>query len=191
MVEQEPKYHKGDLTDPDHWDTVWSMLPRSDSVMAWIRHKWQWKLNRFLCRQLDALGKRDSIDVLELGCAPGTMLERIYRLRPQHRLHGIDFSIDGIEMCRARLKAKRIPATVYHGDIRTIELPPIYQMIVSFGLLEHFQDPIEVLHCHCRFLAPGGIVLVTVPNFAVPIVHTWIKLTVPEILQTHNFAIMT
>jgi SAM-dependent methyltransferase len=143
-----------------------------------------------LSRLVAAVGP-DPADIVELGCAPGIVLERLHRLHPQHRLHGIDFAPDGCRLARERFRAAGFPVTLHEGDLRSIELPRRYDLVLSCGLIEHFADPVEILRCHLRFAVPGGLVAVTVPNFATPVVRFFLQRFHPEALDTHNLAIMS
>jgi len=158
-------------------------------VLPWIRKKIHWKYDRMICCMIDAVGKGQA-NILELGCAPGDILERIYRLRPDTHLDGIDYSEKGIDITKKRLSVLGIEADIYFGDFRTLHLPKRYDMTVSFGLIEHFDNPIEILEYHKNFVAPGGLVGVSVPNFSSPLVKGLMEWFNPEVLKRHNLAIM-
>jgi SAM-dependent methyltransferase len=66
------------------------------------------------------------------------------------------------------------------GDINIIEAdlfsynpPEKYDMVLSFGLIEHFNDTKAILQTHLQFLKPGGVLFVTLPNFTG--VNGWIQ----------------
>jgi 2-polyprenyl-3-methyl-5-hydroxy-6-metoxy-1,4-benzoquinol methylase len=180
----------GDLTDSGFWDKKHSSEEAAKGRLSgWIREKIHWKYDRMICRMLDAIGKKQA-EILELGCAPGTVLERVHRLRPQFRLAGIDYSEEGIGITRERLVSLGIEADIYCGDFRKLSLPKQYDAAVSFGLIEHFENPIEILKSHENFVAPGGLVAVSVPNFSHPVVESLLRRFDPDILITHNLAIM-
>ncbi len=180
----------GDLTTATYWDQTWTTQPpRSVRLLERLRRVTHWKFDRMLGRLVDAIGKPNA-DILELGCAPGTILEHIHRLRPGHRLHGIDFSPDGCRMAEERFAAAGLPVTLHQGDVRTVALPRRYDLVLSCGFIEHFADPVEILRCHARFAAPGGLVAITVPNFAAPVVRFFLRRFNAEVFATHNFAIM-
>jgi SAM-dependent methyltransferase len=48
-------------------------------------------------------------------------------------------------------------------DLFELDLEPRFNLVGSFGLIEHFSDKKEVLKVHTRFLAPGGYVIILVP----------------------------
>ena len=181
----------GDLTTANYWDQTWTtQTPHPVRLLERLRRAAHWKFDRMLGRLVDAIGKPEA-DILELGCAPGTILERVHRLRPGHRLHGIDFSADGCRMAEERLAVAGVAVTLHQGDIRTLAPPRRYDLVLSCGLIEHFTDPADILRCHARFAVPGGLVAVTVPNFAAPVVRYFLRRFHPEVFATHNFAIMS
>jgi SAM-dependent methyltransferase len=75
------------------------------------------------------------------------------------------------------------------GDVFDVELPRSYDVVLSGGLVEHFRDPARVLERHHDFVADGGTVAVTVPNFLGlnGLVQQWFD---RETLATHNLALM-
>jgi len=38
-------------------------------------------------------------------------------------------------------------------------------MVLSFGLIEHFNDTKAIIATHMQFLKPGGVLFITLPNF--------------------------
>jgi SAM-dependent methyltransferase len=58
------------------------------------------------------------------------------------------------------------------GDINIIEADlfnykpdKLYDMVLSFGLIEHFSDTASIIETHLQFLKPGGVLFITLPNF--------------------------
>lgn len=128
--------------------------------------------------------------MLELGCAPGAMIEQLHSICPSHRYRGIDIAEDALVDTRERLQSQGIHADLAVGDIRDAVVPPA-DLVVSFGLAEHFADPSDALRYHLRFVKPGGHVALTVPNYAHPVVVRAMRWFSPETLATHNLAIMS
>jgi 2-polyprenyl-3-methyl-5-hydroxy-6-metoxy-1,4-benzoquinol methylase len=190
----------GDLTNSSYWEDVWATCVRDTESIGWVarfrtalltqaRKVSQWKYNRMVRHLLDA-APHSRADVLELGCAPGTMLQRIHRLQPKLRLSGVDYAEEGCRTTAATLKSMGLPANVYHGDVRTTQLSTQFDVVMSFGLIEHFDDPAEIIRCHSRFCRPGGTVAITVPNFTSPIVKALSSRFCPDNLAIHNLQIM-
>lgn len=68
------------------------------------------------------------------------------------------------------------------GDIHIIEADlfnyqpeQLYDMVLSFGLIEHFSDTKDILKRHLQFLKPDGVLFVTLPNFKG--VNGWVQRT--------------
>ena len=78
-----------DLTEAKFWNDTWHSQ-KIDSLRQWMRRLAIRKMLNRIVQLIDMIGKPEA-DILEIGCAPGTMLENIHRLRPQHRLHGLDY----------------------------------------------------------------------------------------------------
>jgi len=67
-----------------------------------------------------------------------------------------------------------------HGDINIIEADlfeyqpkKLYDMVLSFGLIEHFNDTKAIIETHLPFLKPGGVLFITLPNFKS--VNGWVQ----------------
>jgi 2-polyprenyl-3-methyl-5-hydroxy-6-metoxy-1,4-benzoquinol methylase len=181
-----------DLTTAEFWDDVYTApLAPVRRWRRWINRRAQQAIDAMWCHLIDAAGKEE-LEILEIGCAPGSLLERIHSLRPQHRLHGIDYATRGVERTRQRLRELGIEATVQQGDIRSADLRRKYDLVLSFGLIEHFTDPSAMIGYHARAAVPGGQVVVTVPNYTRPAAQrALIQRIAPETFQFHNASIMT
>ncbi len=177
-----------DLTSSNFWDVKHGHV-RQLAKNSWLRRLVRRKVDRLLTEFLD-LPSSQSSDVLELGCAPGRVIERMHSIHPSHRYHGIDFAEEGTAATRQILSELRIAAQIHQGDIRAIELPYQCDLVVSFGLLEHFHDPVPIVRDHIRFCKPGGYVAVTVPNLATPVNNALMRWFDPKGVPAHRLEIM-
>jgi 2-polyprenyl-3-methyl-5-hydroxy-6-metoxy-1,4-benzoquinol methylase len=104
------------------------------------------------------LEPRPSGRVLDLGCSSGLMAERIKKLG--HRVVGVDVEeFPGVtgrvdEFVRADLDMG-VPGEV-GGD---------FDVVVAADVIEHHRRPEELLRQIRGLLAPGGVLLLSVPNF--------------------------
>ena len=85
---------------------------------------------------------------------------------------------------------KKVAATIHFGDFRDVELSQQFDMVMSFGLIEHFDDPVLIVKHHARLCAPGGRVALTVPNLATPVNRFLMKHCDPSGYERHHLAIM-
>ena len=189
----------GDLTSAASWDAVWtrtrSSALRSTNPLVRLgsrlrsRVGYRGQLDETYGKLLDWAAHGRALDVLELGCAPGTMLQTLHRLQPQHRYAGLDIAVEGLGLARRQLAADKIDATLHLGDMRDAEIGK-FDLAMSFGLIEHFDDPAAAIAHHARHVRPGGYVAITVPNYAHKIVVALLAQFSPETLATHHLAIM-
>jgi len=126
---------------------------------------------------------------LEVGCAPGRWLAF---LASEFGLlvSGIEYTKDGAEATRRNLTMLGVKFDrVDEADFFAMTPRPIYNVVVSFGFVEHFTDVRGVVGRQAEWLRPGGLLLVGVPNFAG--IHGRIqKVLDAQILQRHNLTIM-
>ncbi|MDB4924288.1 bifunctional 2-polyprenyl-6-hydroxyphenol methylase/3-demethylubiquinol 3-O-methyltransferase UbiG [Mucilaginibacter sp.] len=54
---------------------------------------------------------------------------------------------------------------IIEADLFTYEPEVQYDMVLSFGLIEHFSDTKAIIENHLPFLKPGGTLFITLPNF--------------------------
>jgi len=178
-----------DLTSPAYWDAEWCAAGLSGEAVPASGAGKRGTLDKLLVSLLDATGS-DAADIMELGCAPGKMLQRMHTLRPRHRYHGVDYAPKGLEMTRGFLGSASVDAVIHQADIRSFQPLQEYDLVLSLGLVEHFPDPTEIFAAHRRICRSGGLVAVTVPNYAHPLAKWFIRQLDPEALKVHCLSIM-
>jgi SAM-dependent methyltransferase len=105
------------------------------------------------------------LSVLDVGCGSGVHGAELKRVHG-HRVTGVDLSEQSISKAKTRL------AEAYVADVTKPELYPFFgsrrfDVIVFSDILEHLYDPASVLSSHYHLLAPGGHVLISLPNVAI------------------------
>jgi SAM-dependent methyltransferase len=55
--------------------------------------------------------------------------------------------------------------TVIEGDLFRYDPEKQYDLVLSCGLIEHFNDTKDIIARHLHFLKPGGTLFITLPNF--------------------------
>jgi 2-polyprenyl-3-methyl-5-hydroxy-6-metoxy-1,4-benzoquinol methylase len=128
------------------------------------------------------------LSFLEVGCAPGGILAE-FCARLGYEAHGVDFAADPREV-EEFLRAEGVRVgEVHRADFLTWEPGRLYDVVASFGFIEHFENASEVVDRHFRLAREGGHVCITMPNFArgQKLLH-W--LYDRENLRLHNTSIM-
>ena len=105
------------------------------------------------------------LNVLDVACGSGVHGAELKRLYG-HRVAGVDPSAASIE------KAKACLSEAYVADITHPERYPKFSrakfdIIVFSDILDHVSNPKEVLDRHLPLLAPGGHILISLPNIAI------------------------
>jgi L-malate glycosyltransferase len=102
---------------------------------------------------------------LELGCYPGSYSSIFGELG--YELNGIDYAqgVDN-ELPESFKKRGFQVGKFYKGDIFKVDLNDKYDVIGTFGLIEHFENYLQVIDIHDKYLKNGGEMFITVPNFA-------------------------
>ena len=107
-------------------------------------------------------------DILEVGAGNSDWLITVAeKLNPSY-CAGLDYSEDGCRLLGEKSKANNLGIDVIHSDMFS---PPThilkrFDFILSFGVVEHFKDLVEVLEAISQFSKPEGLVFSMIPNMA-------------------------
>jgi SAM-dependent methyltransferase len=125
--------------------------------------------------------------VIEVGCAPAKWLG-FYAERFGARVTGIEYTALGAELSRRNLAELDIDGTIREVDFFAAEPDP-HDLVLSLGFIEHFEDLDATFARHLDFLAPGGRIVIGVPNYrgVIGALQRW---TDPAHLALHNVAAM-
>jgi SAM-dependent methyltransferase len=101
---------------------------------------------------------------LELGCYPGQFMPGLGEIG--YQLNGIDQSPgtpDKLPEWLASL-GHRV-GHFWQDDVWTFQPNQTFDLVCSFGLIEHFENWSGLIERHIDLCAPGGSVLITAPQF--------------------------
>ena len=120
-------------------------------------------------------------NILDIGCGRGIMLSILEK--SGWRVEGIELSTKASEFARTQLNLK-----VVENIERTTRGP--YDVITLWHVLEHLQNPYEMLDNIKKRLLPGGLLIIEVPHFsswqAQIDPKSWIYLEAPR--HTYHFS---
>jgi len=97
--------------------------------------------------------------VLDVGCGTGYVLER---LQERYEAFGVDVSPLALDLCRARGLDRVAPGGAH--DLSAVA-GRRFDGVFLLDVLEHLDDDADALRRLREVLAPGGVVIVTVPAF--------------------------
>lgn len=135
------------------WESTWQRRARV---------KYQFDLYEDVARHLP---QGDGVSFLEVGCAPGKLLVEFCAPRG-YEAYGIDYAADAGEIEEyLRGEGVRVGG-VYREDFMKFDPGRRFDVVASFGFIEHFDDPGPVVDRHFDLVKPGGLVVITMPHFA-------------------------
>jgi 2-polyprenyl-3-methyl-5-hydroxy-6-metoxy-1,4-benzoquinol methylase len=159
--------HVDDRAGKEYWDRAWEKDDPSEDIAANSTSIWAHRDQLFhrLFRRL--IGTPPHLTVVELGCARSAWLP--YFAREFHAtVAGLDYSALGATQAAARLRQHGI-----EGDVRCADLfdPPSdwcgeFDVVVWFGVAEHFEDTTHAVRAAARLLKPGGLLITEIPNMS-------------------------
>lgn len=145
----------GDLTDPKYWGRIQKRIPkvrRGDP------------LHELVSVIVPYLRDYEGKEFLEIGCSPGTVSSLICR-----KIKLVPSGIDTSPAAEAYLDRMRadvgVEANLIRIDVREFRPQEPFDIVSSFGLVEHFDDTQGILDHHDRLCRPGGLIIVSIPNF--------------------------
>jgi SAM-dependent methyltransferase len=156
------------LTTQEDWEKGYRGRPsgsrnRHDTVEPVLR-------KRLVYTQLDKLfglflptgpGRR----YLEFGCGDSFWLP-YFQIRFGYEVEGVDYSPHGCRLAEERLRRFSASGRVLEKDFLTLgsQFDAQYDVCGSFGVVEHFDAPGELLGRFAACLKPGGFLITTVPH---------------------------
>jgi SAM-dependent methyltransferase len=181
------------LTRPEFWDAgyrdggVKRLGDGGGARRAYAdRLLWDVELTRWL--REPGLSK-----VVEIGSAPGTNLVRLHErfgLNPW----GIEYTDAGAEANRGTFSAAGLPvdqvvqADFFSDDVAQ-RFSGFFDVVCSFGFVEHFTDVRGTIDRHLDLLRPGGLLVVEIPNVR-GLNLALMKWMNPGLVALHNLEIM-
>jgi SAM-dependent methyltransferase len=148
-----------------YWNSLWSKRILLKSASPYKRGPLNHTDIRFHMLFEKWLSGFEGASLLELGCA-GSQWLPYFSEEYNLSVSGLDYSKLGCEHARIILKQKGVYGTIVEGDLFD---PPLFMtnffdMVVSFGLVEHFEDTVKCLVACSRFLKLGGLIITIIPN---------------------------
>jgi 2-polyprenyl-3-methyl-5-hydroxy-6-metoxy-1,4-benzoquinol methylase len=158
-----------DQAGQDYWNRSWDAKPLpplwrvdSDAIGAYVDRSLFSSMSESLKRyELVGPGKI----LIEAGCARSGVLPHFAK-KLGLRLAGIDYSPNGCQQTRMMLEREEVQGEIYCCDVFSPpdNLVEQFDVLVSFGLIEHFSDTTTIVTALSRLVRPGGLIFTNVPN---------------------------
>lgn len=157
----------GEIVEKSYWDAAWQeapfpkgLNPRRMGGSNYVNRRFHEQFRKIFSR-IDTKGKR----LLEVGCARSVWLPYFAR-EFGFDVYGIDYSEAGCRQALEILRNERISGKVFCADFFSFpcfKAEP-FDVVVSFGLVEHFQETASCIAALSAFLKPGGTMVTIIPN---------------------------
>jgi len=127
------------------------------------------------------------LNILELGGGSSDWLVhfgRTYRCG----LWAVDYSPEGCARLVEKMSRHGLPCTILERDffeLRPDDFPAPFDLIFSFGLLEHFPDRGGIYDLARRLLSRGGLFIAVVPNLNALNLR-WVNFANPALMTWHH-----
>ncbi|WP_437764276.1 class I SAM-dependent methyltransferase [Sorangium sp. So ce281] len=157
----------GDKAGRAHWNQVWSnrslptpVDPHARGFRQYVRQAFHREFVRAF-EGMDTKGQR----LLEIGCGRSAWLPYLAR-EFGFQVSGLDYTEIGCAQERDILAGAGIPGEIVCADL--FEPPErfvgAFDVVVSLGVVEHFEDTAGCLRACARYLRPGGRIVTEIPN---------------------------
>jgi SAM-dependent methyltransferase len=102
---------------------------------------------------------RPGMDILDVGCGPGTITVELARLVAPGRTVGIDRSAEILEQAARHAADQQVDATFEPGDVYALDYDDAsFDVVHAHQVLQHLSDPVAALREMRRVVRSDGIV---------------------------------
>jgi 2-polyprenyl-3-methyl-5-hydroxy-6-metoxy-1,4-benzoquinol methylase len=158
-----------DKAGADYWNRLWEAgtLPAPiDPFSPGARGYYSRQFHRYFEGAFGTSGTQ-GLKFVEVGCAQSVYLPYFAKYFG-FVVSGLDRSSIGCEKARRILEREGVKGEVYCADL--FSLPPAlneqFDVLASFGVIEHYPDTAECVKAMARLLKPNGRMATVVPNLA-------------------------
>lgn len=167
------------IANNQYWDQHWQNVKVNQKTN---RHP----LNDWLDKQVP---KINNGRCFEIGCYPGKFLPDLGK--KGYELNGIDLSTDIVEMKNFFQSQGYKVGEFINQDFLKHKTDERFDLVCSFGFIEHFDDWQEVVNKHFEITKDKGLCIIEVPNLSSPIYYLLYKILEPNVLKNHNLKAMS
>ncbi len=126
---------------------------------------------------------RPGLDLLDVGCGPGTITADFARLVSPGRVTGVDRAGDVLAPARAHATTQGVSVDLRVGDVYALEFPDAsFDVVHAHQVLQHLSDPVRALAEMRRVLRPGGLLAARDADYACfawapldPVLSRWLE----------------
>lgn len=155
------------ITTPDYWEKTWaeSDIPLAIDPGDLAPENYFYQVLHDLFTHYLGAHCPPGAKLIEMGCGGSRWLPYFHNAFG-YDVSGIDYTVTGINLARSILKKANVNGQLAHGDLfeTPSEWREQFDVVVSFGLVEHFENTSQVISACSRYLRPGGQMITLVPT---------------------------
>lgn len=175
-----------DKVSKEYWDSGWEALelpPAVDFERGLLKNPIPRRFHEFFTQIFSGLRTSES-SLLEIGCAASIWLP-YFAKEFGFQIFGIDYSEKGCHLAERILDREKVKGTIVCTDFFNPpeEMIEAFDVVISFGVAEHFIPTERVLVAFARFLKSGGIMITLIPNMigGVGFIQKWLNKPIYDI----------
>jgi 2-polyprenyl-3-methyl-5-hydroxy-6-metoxy-1,4-benzoquinol methylase len=156
-----------DKAGEKYWTELWEkeklnppVDARSKKISAYPSRVW----HKIFCKMFAGKNTK-SMKLLEIGCGNSAWLS-YFAKEFGFEIYGMDYSSYGCEQAKKILQRDGVAGKIICADAfaENDENKLQFDVVCSFGVVEHFEDTTATIKSFSRYLKNGGILVTSVPN---------------------------
>ncbi len=142
-----------EITPKEYWNRIWSEINPGIVNSVLFEDIFQ------KCLRYDA-----TLRCLEIGCIPGNFLIFLHK-KYGFKIYGVDYS-DEMSILEENMRINGVEKyRVFNKEFLSWKTRMRFDVVCSFGFVEHFTDYRKVIEKHVSLLKKDGLLILAVPNF--------------------------
>lgn len=152
-----------EITEKSFWENYWG------DIKLPVRVNLEFKNDRVITEVIQKnipLGD-ETKRALEIGCAPGKWMLFLYE-KLNYSIDGFEYLDIAAQKTRENFQTCKVPSNrfqVITADFLTQIPTSSYDLVLSLGFIEHFENYEDIFHKHISYTKKGGYIVIGFPNF--------------------------
>ncbi|MFX0098172.1 MAG: class I SAM-dependent methyltransferase [Candidatus Hodarchaeota archaeon] len=145
-----------------YWESVWKRMTTNPALSKMLGVA-QNHTKSLMAKHVVPFAENPK-SICELGCGSATGSLFLASLLPGVKVFLIDLNERILKIAEERFKDAGMEVETLNIDIFTLDFKQKFDIVHSGGLLEHFDNPEDVLNAHVNFTKKGGISFISIPR---------------------------
>ena len=170
------------LTTNEYWNQKYG----SSSTNSLTTSGFHGFTNKQFLEQISSIGLNQK-SIIEIGAGGSQWLPYLAKHYPDCSFTGLDYAEAGCKELKERADIAKVNITTVKADLfePPEELIGKFDILISFGVVEHFDDLAETMKALTVYLKPGGSIFTLIPNMNGTVGYLTQKLN-KDVYDLHN-----